>query len=200
MDDFDLASLGLVLPGKDEPDEPEEPDVKNGVYEENGVLRYYINGVWPKGNGVVQLTDEDGTVYYIYVRSAGELATGIYWPSIRNGLLEKGPHDFGTDGRYYPDGKTEEPEEPEVPDTPEQPDVKNGIVEENGALYYYVNGVLQQGLGVLQFTEADGTVYYIYVRSSGQLATGIYWPSIRNDLLEKGPYDWGTDGKYYPAS
>ncbi|MBE6768071.1 MAG: hypothetical protein E7549_04075 [Ruminococcaceae bacterium] len=183
-----------------DPDEPEEPDVKNGVYEENGVLRYYINGVWQKGNGVVQLTDEDGTVYYIYVRSAGELATGIYWPSIRNGLLEKGPHDFGTDGRYYPDGKTEEPEVPDTPETPEQPDVKNGIVEENGALYYYVNGVLQQGLGVLQFTEADGTVYYIYVRSSGQLATGIYWPSIRNNLLEKGPYDWGTDGKYYPAS
>lgn len=27
MDDFDLASLGLVLPGKDEPDEPEEPTI-----------------------------------------------------------------------------------------------------------------------------------------------------------------------------
>ncbi len=188
---YDWGTDGKYYPTATTPD-PEDPDVpelKNGVYEEDGVLHYYINGIWQRGNGVVQLTEEDGTVYYIYVRSGGELATGIYWPSIRNGLMEKGPYDWGTDGKYYP-----------VTATPEEPDVKNGIVEENGVLYYYVNGVLQQGNGVVQLTEEDGTVYYIYVRSGGQLATGIYWPSILNGYLEKGPHDFGTDGKYYPVT
>jgi hypothetical protein len=51
---------------------------------------------------IVKLTDEEGRDFYIYVRSGGQLATGIYWPTNTNGLLTYGrSYDFGTDGRLY---------------------------------------------------------------------------------------------------
>ena len=77
---------------------------------------------------------------------------------------------------------------------------ENEIREVDGVYYYYENGIKQIGAGVVELTDAEGETYYIYVKSNGQLATGIYWPTTRNDLLPRGEYDWGTDGKYYPAN
>ena len=51
---------------------------------------------------IFKLNDEEGKIYYIYVCSNGQVATGVYWPTTTNGLLERGPRDFGIDGRYYP--------------------------------------------------------------------------------------------------
>jgi hypothetical protein len=49
-------------------------------------------------------------------------------------------------------------------------------------------------------TDENGETYYIYVRSSNkQVVTGKYWITITNGLLEAKSYDFGTDGKYYPA-
>ena len=48
-------------------------------------------------------------------------------------------------------------------------------------------------------TDEEGKIFYIYVCTNGNLATGKYWPTYRNDLLARGEYDWGTDGRYYPA-
>ena len=96
---------------------------------------------------------------------------------------------------------------------------KDGIVAENGGLYYYVNGEktyagliqigkyyyyvngeMQKGkTGVVKLEDEEGKTFYIYVCTSGNLATGKYWPTYRNDLLARGEYDWGTDGRYYPA-
>ncbi len=160
--------------------------LNTGIVEENGAYYYYIDGIKQIGAGVVELVDETGATYYIYVRSNGQLATGQYWPTVRNGLLERGSYDWGTDGKYYP--------------STEIPVLKNGIYEENGAYYYYVDDVKQIGVGVVELVDETGATYYIYVRSNGQLATGIYWPTVRNDLLSRGAYDWGTDGKYYPAN
>jgi hypothetical protein len=82
---------------------------------------------------------------------------------------------------------------------PDEP-VKNGIYLENGKYYYYVDGVLQKGqVGVVKLTDEEGKTFYIYVCTNGNLATGKYWPTYRNDLLARGEYDWGTDGRYYPA-
>jgi len=117
-------------------------------------------------------------------------------------LLPRGGYDWGADGKYYPPTVTPDPDEPEIPDepdTPVEPEIKNGIYEENGDKYYYVNGVKQKGIGVVKLTDETGATFYIYVRTNGQLATGIYWPTVRNDLLPRGPYDWGTNGRYYPA-
>jgi len=180
----------------DEPDDPVEPDepAKDGIIAENGGLYYYVNGVLQGGAGLIKLTDGDGEDFYIYVRSNGQLATGTYWITITNGLLESGRYNFGTDGKYYP--PVEEPEEPV------DPNVKNGVaLDEKGQLRYYINGVIQPGSGVVKLTDELGLTYYIYVRTStGVVVTGTYWPTVRNGYLSDATYDWGPDGKYYPAS
>ncbi len=199
----------------DEPEKPEEPEkptpeLKNGIYYENGKYRYYKDGKVDWSAGVVKLLDETGREFYIYVRSStGTLATGVYWPSNTNGLLSPGSYDFGTDGRYYApivNPEPEQPEEPETPDTPdtpeepEKPEVKNGIYYENGQYRYYKDGVNDWAAGLVKLTDENGKDFYIYVRSStGTLATGVYWPSITNGLLPTKGYDFGTNGRYYPA-
>ncbi len=201
--EFDINGRYYPSDEPDTPDTPDIPAVKDGILrDEDGVLRYYVNGVRQSGNGVLKLTDEDGITFYIYVRSNAQLATGVYWPTKRNDLLSSGGYDWGTDGRYYPTTVTPDPEEPEQPEQPEQPEeptVKNGIYVEGGKYYYYVNDVKQKNIGVVKLEDEEGRTFYIYVRTSGELATGTYWPTYRNDLLERGPYDWGTDGRYYPA-
>lgn len=184
-----------------EPDEPVVPALKNGVVEENGVYKYYENGNLAY-KGLMELTDDEGNVYYIYVRSNGLLAIGKYWPTKHNDVLPLKTYDFGTDGRYYP-APVVEPEppvvEPEPPVVePDEPEVLNGIVEVDGVLYYYENGKPVHK-GLMQFTDDNGDVYYIYVRTAGNLAIGKYWPTVTNDLLPYACYDFGENGRYYPA-
>ena len=185
----------MVNPPAVEPPQPDQPDeqIKNGIVEENGALYYYVDDVMQSGNGLVKLTDDNGADCYIYVRNDGRLAVGTYWITITNGLLEKGKLVFGADGKYYP------PAQPEAPADP-APAQKNGVVQdEDGVWRYYVDGVLQRDLGVVKLTDENGLCYYIYVRANGHLATGMYWPTVRNGLMPRGSYDWGTDGRYYPA-
>lgn len=203
---YDFGTNGRYYVPNVEPEKPDVPAVKDGVVcDSDGVYRYYINGVRQSGNGVVKLTDENNIVFYIYVRSNATIATGVYWPTQRNDYLPSGGYDWGTDGRYYPASVTPDPEEPDqpgsgTPDEPDVPEIKNGIYTEGGKNYYYVDGVKQKNIGVVKLSDEAGKTFYIYVRTSGELATGVYWPTNRNDLLERGPYDWGTDGRYYPAN
>ncbi len=69
-------------------------------------------------------------------------------------------------------------------------EVKHEIVEVDGVLYYYEDGVLTYaGLILL-----DGDYYY--VRSNGQLVVSRdYWVTRTNDLLPEGNYTFGADGK-----
>ena len=69
--------------------------------EEKGVLYYYNNGTVAYGAGLLKLTDENGVDFYIYVRSNGKLAPGVYWPTTNNGLLPSKGYDFVTNGRLY---------------------------------------------------------------------------------------------------
>lgn len=208
---YDFGTNGRYYPVNEEPEDPVDPSVKNGIYEENGKLRYYVNGVMHKG-GVVKLADPDGRIFYIYVRTTtAALATGNYWPTV-NEYLPSGIYSFGTDGKYYPPadvepevpGQPEQPELPEVPDEPDTPvepeDKLSGLVEVDGKLYYYEDGEVANKFGLIQLTDENGETYYIYVRSSNkQVVTGKYWITITNGLLEAKSYDFGTDGKYYPA-
>ena len=210
---YDWGSDGKYYPPTvEQPEDPDQPpaEVKNGIYFENGKYYYYVDGVMQKNIGVVKLTDDEGKTFYINVCTYGNLATGKYWPTLRNDLLPRGEYDWGEDGRYYPPVEEPdtpdqpvdpEPDQPDTPDQPEdpQPEVKNGIYYENGVYRYYVNGVRQANTGVVKLTDENGLVYYIYVRSNGQLATGKYWPTQLNGLLSRGEYDWGVDGRYYPA-
>lgn len=74
--------------------------------------------------------------------------------------------------------------------------IKNGIYREklgdgNEYLFYYVNNVRQVGTGLVQLDDGS----YIYVRSGANLAVGSYYVSKTNDLLPKGTYTFGEDGK-----
>ena len=160
---------------------PEETETKNGIVEENGSLYYYEDGVLT-GAGLIQIGDD-----YYYVRtSTGEVVHGrTYWITVTNGLpVEAGQYQFADDGKMIlPETEPEEPEEPEV---------KNGIVEEDGSLYYYVDGV-RNGAGLIQI---DGSYYYVRT-STGEVVHGrTYWITVTNGLpVEAGQYEFAEDGK-----
>ena len=77
-----------------------------------------------------------------------------YWVSKTNDLLTAGFYNFGADGKM-----TDAPIPTPDPDPNPNPDpeVKNGIVSEDGELYYYVNGVKTYA-GLIQI---DGNYYYV---------------------------------------
>ena len=75
----------------------------------------------------------------------------------------------------------------------EKPDEeKSGVHKENGKLYYYVDGVKQAGLGMIEY---EGGLYY--VRSGGELATGSYFVHDGNGFVTNfKTYEFGADGKF----
>ena len=165
----------------EQPDVPEEPEVKNGIVAEGEKLYWYVDGV--KTYGGLMLIDGD----YYYARSSGQLVTGrAYWITKNNDLLPVDSYEFGEDGKMINPPVVE----PEQPDVPDEPEVKNGIVAEGGKLYWYVNGVKTYG-GLLLI---DGDYYY--ARSSGEIVCGrAYWITKNNDLLPVKSYEFGADGK-----
>ena len=146
--------------------------LKNGMFEENGILYFYKNGIKAYNAGVTVI---DGKYYY--VKSNAEVVRGrSYWiTNVGDTEVVAKNYVFAADGSFEPEFLK---------------DVKNGIVDG----YYYVDGQLQYAAGVVYLEEED---CYIYVRSSGQIATGIYWATNTNGLLESKMYDWGNDGKLY---
>ena len=150
---------------------PEDP-TKSGIVEENGALYYYESGVKVYA-GLIQI---DGDYYYVN-SSCKVVTTKHYWVNRPNDLLPAGFYDFGEDGKMI---------------NPPKPvdHTKNGIVTENGAMYYYVDGVKTYA-GLIQI---DGDYYY--VNSSCKVVTTLhYWVNRPNDLLPAGFYDFGEDGK-----
>lgn len=137
--------------------------IKDGYYYVNGKLNYA---------GLIKIGED---VYY--VRSNCQVATGTYWVTKTNGMMDPDKYEFGADGKMLQDGVYE---------------------ATDGTYFYCKNGQKQIGTGVVKLEDEQG-VYYIYVCSNGQLATGKYWPTKLNNLLPRGQYDWGTDGKYYPG-
>ena len=174
------------------PDPDPTPDVKNGIVAENGSLYYYVDGVLT-GAGLIQL---DGDYYYVKTSNCEVVHGRSYWVTDTNGLLPAGPYTFGTDGKMInppvvdptPDP---DPEPEPTPDPDPTPDVKNGIVAENGSLYYYVDGVLT-GAGLIQL---DGDYYYVKTSNCEVVHGRSYWVTDTNGLLPAGPYTFGADGK-----
>ena len=140
---------------------------KNGIVEDDdGVLRYYVNGKVT----YVGLIEIDGDFYY--VRSSGEVVTDcVYWITWTHGLKEAGYYTFDENGK--------------LTGTP-----KNGIVEEDGVLHYYVNGKLTYA-GLIKI----GDDYY-YVNSKCEVVCDCdYYISWTHDLLPQGKYHFDADGK-----
>ncbi len=145
---------------------------KNGIVEENGSLYYYVDGVITYAG----LFEIDGDYYY--VKTSGEVIHGrSYWISRTNGLVKEGSYEFDDSGKMInPPAKADA--------------TKNGIVSENGSLYYYVDGVLNYA-GLI---DIDGDYYY--VKTSGEVIHGrSYWISKTNGLVKEGSYTFGEDGK-----
>ena len=140
---------------------------KNGIVKhDDGVLRYYVNGKVT----YVGLIEIDGDFYY--VRSNGEVVTDcVYWITWTHGLKEAGYYTFDENGKLTG-----------IP--------KNGIVEEDGVLHYYVNGKLTYA-GLIKI----GDDYY-YVNSKCEVVRDCdYYISWTHDLLPQGKYHFDADGK-----
>lgn len=140
---------------------------KNGIVkDDDGVLRYYVNGKVT----YVGLIEIDGDFYY--VRSNGEVVTDcVYWITWTHGLKEAGYYTFDENGKLTG-----------IP--------KNGIVEEDGVLHYYVNGKLTYA-GLIKI----GDDYY-YVNSKCEVVRDCdYYISWTHDLLPQGKYHFDADGK-----
>ena len=187
--DGKMVNPPIVTP---DPDPSPEPGVKNGIVAENGSLYYYEDGVLT-GAGLIRL---NGDYYYVKTSNCEVVHGRSYWVTDTNGLLPAGPYTFGTDGKMInppvvdptPDP---DPEPEPTPDPDPTPDVKNGIVAENGSLYYYVDGVLT-GAGLIQL---DGDYYYVKTSNCEVVHGRSYWVTDTNGLLPAGPYTFGADGK-----
>ena len=185
--DVDGKMTDAPIPTPDpDPDPNPDPEVKNGIVSEDGELYYYVNGVKTYA-GLIQI---DGDYYY--VNSYCKVITNQrYWVSKTNDLLTAGFYNFGADGKMT-DAPIPTPD-PD-PDPNPDPEVKNGIVSEDGELYYYVNGVKTYA-GLIQI---DGDYYY--VNSYCKVITNQrYWVSKTNDLLPAAFYNFDADGKMTDA-
>ena len=153
-------------------DPPTQDTTKNGIVAEDGSLFYYENGFRTYA-GLIKIGDA-----YYYVKTNGEVVHGkSYWISKTNGLMSERSYRFDDDGKML---------DPEIKQDP----TLNGIVKEDGTLYYYVNG-LRTYAGLI---EIDGSYYY--VKTSGEVVHGrSYWITKTNGLMAEGSYTFDADGK-----
>ena len=142
--------------------------VKDGIVEEDGSLYYYKNG----SRYYAGLINIEGSYYY--VKTSGEVVHGQkYWITKTNGLMKEASYEFGADGKMVVDES-----------------VKDGIVKENGSLYYYKDGKLTYA-GLINI---DGSYYY--VKTSGEVVHGQkYWITKTNGLMPERSYTFDAEGK-----
>ena len=138
----------------------------NGIVKEtDDTWYYYDNGVKTYA-GLIQIGED-----YYYVNSSCQVIHGrTYYISKTNGLMDQGNYTFDAEGKMIRN--------------------KDGIVVENGSLYYYENGKLTYaGLIVI-----DGGYYY--VRSNGEVVHGkSYYVSKTNGLLPAKSYTFDESGR-----
>ena len=145
----------------------------NGLYTqvEDGVEKTYLikDGVRVSYPGLFQI---DGDYYYItssYVLVKGRQ----YYVSKTNGLLDAGNYTFDADGKIV---------------FPEE--LKQGLIWEDGELYYYVDGErTYAGL-----VEVDGAYYYFSGTRVG-VRNRDYTITKTNGLLPAAKYTFDAEGK-----
>ena len=164
----------------------EFPEEKNGIYAEDGTLFYYENNA-RTGKGLIQIAADtvlykkaDGTEGkaaegYYYILPNGEVVNNRnYWVSEENanGLKPAGTYTFDADGKM------------------QEVQQKNGIYDENGKRYYYVNGVRTYA-GLI---EIDGSYYY--AKAGGEIVCGkSFYVTKTNNLMPAGVYQFDEIGR-----
>ena len=160
---YAFDAKGKLIPGATD---------KNGIVkDDDGVLRYYVNGKVT----YVGLIEIDGDFYY--VRSSGEVVNDcVYYISWTHDLMPQGRYHFDADGKL----------------TGSVAPLKNGIYEEDGSLYFYRNGERTYA-GLIQI---DGDYYY--VRSTCEVVHDrsyyVYWT---HGLMPEGYYNFDSAGRMF---
>ncbi|MGN1081010.1 MAG: hypothetical protein ACI4QV_02860, partial [Acutalibacteraceae bacterium] len=108
----------------------------NGFVNKDGKTYYYVNG---RKDAFKGLFEKDGSYYYI-TSKLEVVCDSDYYVSNTNGLMPSGTYHFDADGKMII----------------EDPSVKNGLISEDGELYYYVDDVKTHA-GLI---EIDGAYYY----------------------------------------
>ena len=144
---------------------PEEEPGKSGLFFEEGKWYYYVDGAKAYCAGLIEI---DGN--WVYVKSDGSLATGVYYVTNTN---DHATISSGDKCLFDENGFMQE--------------ALNGIIDG----YYYVDNQIAYAAGLI---EIDG-IYY-YVRSNGQIVTDCqYWITNVNDTgYEPGLYEFNADG------
>lgn len=124
--------------------------------------RHYIGGRLTPGLGLMDLTTvSTGEVRYFYVDSYGNLILDAeYYIGANSFGLAKGIYYFDAEGFLV---------------IPEEEPGKSGLFFEEGKWYYYVDGAKAYCAGLI---EIDGN--WVYVKSDGSLATGVYYVTNTN--------------------
>lgn len=149
------------------------------IFTEDGVFLKDQNNFYETPEGTYWTKDGEILTYpglikyenkYYYFKSNNMMVKDCdYYVSKTNGLLNAGTYHFDENGVLQ---------------------LYNGIVNIDGVLYYYVNGVKTYA-GLI---EIDGAYYY--VKSNYQLAVDCsYYVSKTNDLKPAGTYKFDNDGK-----
>ena len=136
-------------------------------------ITYYYNDNWSREYaGLIKINDD-----YYYVNSHFEMVAGKeYYVSKTNGLMDPGIYSFDANGRMI------------IEDA-----IKNGLIEEDGVLEYYENGVRVHA-GVIKV----GDDYY-YIKSNGTAVRDVEKYAVGSDktngLVPAGTYKFDKDGK-----
>ena len=155
-----------------------------GLHEDlNGNLCYYVDYVKSYA-GLVK--DDDGNFYYI-ASDLKAVKNCTYYVTKTNDLKPVGYYAFDADGKMI---------------------VKNGLVEENGDLYYYVDGA-KTAAGLIEW---EGNYYYIasdlkavkdakhYIfadRANGFVSAGWYWFNADGTMFLNGIREENGTKYYY---
>lgn len=146
----------------------ELPAPKNGFVEEGGYSYYYVNGERAKGFTKI------GEDYYFFNAGNGRMYKNIkLWVPENEYGVEPGYYDFDAEGKMI------------------LPTVKNGFVEENGSVYYYINGEKAKGLMKI------GEDFYFFNQSSGKMYKGMkLWVADHPEYgIVGGMYQFDEEGR-----
>ena len=138
--------------------------MKDGIYEEDGKLIYYVQGK----TSTAGLFKIDGDYYNVYW--GGVILTGKQYVSLTYCDLPVGSYEFGPDGKMY-----------------------NGIVEKDGQLYLYKNGKTEVA-GLFKIDGDYYYSYWGGVILTGQQYVSITYCDLPVGNYEFGPDGKMLDG------
>ena len=144
----------------------------NGIIEKNDKLYYYENGQ-PKEKGLFLY---NGDYYFSHYDGSLVVDQKYYaWKHDVTSIFTNGHYVFGADGKMC-----------------------QGIVSQNGILYYYENGkTVDKGL----FLYSDGYHYFADVNGILITSKSFYaWKVDGTSLLEKATYEFDAEGRVIGSS